>query len=600
MKKSIDHIKLNKSGVFLVTTAGKNQIAAPIRFKAIGHRPADDTEIAEIRFMTREEDRKSEYFEMSDTLPRDRHKIIAKLAKRGYRWPTTRGFPDRIVEAMIAEEPSQRFTMVGAPGWYDDTILTSYRQYGKGRRFVLDPDSGARVARITFGQGSLEDWQNTVAKTARKSSRLRLTIGATFAALLLRPLNMDSFALNLFGTSSTGKTGGGLYAAGSVAGLFSRNGLPGWSDSISALEQLAVGHRDYVLPLDETGGNESGPIPIEKKAEDLAFMFGRNRGRALDKSHERKVNLSVKEFRVIALSTSETALKAIAERAAKSRIRGEEVRFIDVPSAEPDSSDIFDDLQLPSGEDRTKAGEKLVNALRRDSILNQGFAMDAFLKRLALNPTAAVKKAKAHIKQFESQASSFLVTGSDHRIAANFAVIYAGAALAIEYGILPWKTKATRAAIVKCMAGAFATLRNPSPQPSQKVEARSIGTVAAALKDDLDRLTLVPVKKRKSCSEEEAIRRQEANGFRIGRRIFVKPRSWKSTDADKQLLITHQILETQRSDVATIDRKIMGVPGKRRYYVIDGDKLAAVIAAAALLQIGPPPSRTDPQRLSSE
>jgi hypothetical protein len=210
MKKSIDHIKLNKSGVFLVTTAGKNQIAAPIRFKAIGHRPADDTDIAEVRFMTREKEWKNEYFEMSDTLPRDRHKIIAKLAKRGYRWPTTRGFPDRIVEAMIAEEPSQRFTMVGAPGWYDDTILTSYRQYGKGRRFVLDPDSGARVARITFGQGSLEDWQNTVAKTAKKSSRLRLMIGAAFAALLLRPLNMDSFALNLFGTSSTGKTSGGL------------------------------------------------------------------------------------------------------------------------------------------------------------------------------------------------------------------------------------------------------------------------------------------------------------------------------------------------------------------------------------------------------
>jgi hypothetical protein len=490
--------------------------------------------------------------------------------------------------------------MVGAPGWYDDTILTSHRQYGKGRRFVLDPDSGARVARITFGQGSLEDWQNTVAKTARKSSRLRLTIGATFAALLLRPLNMDSFALNLFGTSSTGKTGGGLYAAGSVAGLFSRNGLPGWSDSISALEQLAVGHRDYVLPLDETGGNESGPIPIEKKAEDLAFMFGRNRGRALDKSHERKVNLSVKEFRVIALSTSETALKAIAERAAKSRIRGEEVRFIDVPSAEQDSPDIFDDLKLQSGEDRTKAGEKLVNALRRDSILNQGFAMDAFLKRLALNPIAAVKKAKFHIGKFEAEISLPLLTGADRRIAANFAVIYAGAALAIEFDVLPWKKKPTLAAIAKCMAAAFATTRNPSSPLSSTIAAPTLSTVATALRDHLDRLTLMKVEKGKPCSDEEASRRQKANGFRIGQKLFIKPQSWRCTDSDMRLFIKHQILETRRSDVATIDRKVMGVPGKRRYYVIDDDKLAAVIAAAALLQIGPPPSRTDPQRLSSE
>lgn len=220
------------------------------------------------------------------------------------------------------------------------------------------------------------------------------------------------------------------------------------------------------------------------------------------------------------------------------------------------------------------------NELRREAIKNQGFAMDAFLERLSLNPTAAAKKAKAHMEHFESHVSTPLVTGADRRIAANFAVIYAGAALAIEYGILPWKRKPTLAPIEKCMAAAFATLRNPSPQPSQKVEARNIGTVAAALKDDLDRLKLVKVKKGKPCSKEEAIRRQEADGFRIGRRIFVKPQSWKPTDAAKKLLIKHKILETQRSDVATVDRKIIGVPGKPRYYVIDGGKLAAVIAAA--------------------
>jgi hypothetical protein len=206
--------------------------------------------------------------------------------------------------------------------------------------------------------------------------------------------------------------------------------------------------------------------------------------------------------------------------------------------------------------------------------------MDAFLKRLSLDPTAAVKKAKAHMEHFESHVSTPLVTGADHRIAANFAVIFAGAALAIEYEILPWGKKNTLAAIARCMAGAFATLRNPSPQPSQKVEAQRIGTVAAALKDDLDHLKLVKVKKGKSCSKEEAIRRQEADGFRIGRRIFVKRQSWRPTDAAKKLLIEHQILQTQRSDAATIDRKIMGVPGKRRYYVIDGGKLAAVIAAS--------------------
>jgi hypothetical protein len=579
MKKQKSQIKSNETGVFLVTGDRKTHIAAPIQYKAIGHRASDDTEIAEIRFMTRDEEWKCEYFEMSDTLPRERHKIIAILAKRGYRWPPTRGLHDPIIEAVLTKEPDQRFTIVSSPGWYEGTILTTHRQYGKGRRYVLDSESGARVAKITFGHGSLEDWQRTVAKPAKKSSRLRLTIGASFAALLLRPLNMDSFALNLFGTSSTGKTRGALCAAGCAAGLFGESGLPGWSDSLPALEQLAVGHRDYLLPLDETGGNESGPISIENKARYLAFMFGQNRTRALDKSYEKKVNLAVKEFRAIGLSTSEFALKAIAQGAAKSRILGEEVRYIDVPSAEPGVPDIFDNLKLPAHQDRTKTGQKLVDALRDNSILNQGFAMDAFLKRLARDPAAAVKAAEAHMVRFKSRASD-LNTGADHRIAANFAVIYAGAALAIDYGILPWGKNATRAAIMKCMAGAFATLRNLSSAPPRRVaDTQSIGIVAATVKAHLSRLTLIRVKKGGACSEKETIRRREADGFLIGRQIFVKPKSLKIPAPDKLLLIKHKILETQRNDVATVDRKIMGVPGKPRYYIINKDKLAVVIAA---------------------
>jgi hypothetical protein len=226
-------------------------------------------------------------------------------------------------------------------------------------------------------------------------------------------------------------------------------------------------------------------------------------------------------------------------------------------------------------------GQRLVNDLRRDAVENQGFAMDRFMRRIAKNPAAAVKKAKSHMARFEARVSLTLTltTGADRRIAANFAVIYAGAALAIEYGILPWKKNETRTAIENCMARAFATLRNPSTVPSHTVTVPSIESVARKLNDDLDRLNLVTARKGEPCSDEEAIRRQKANGFRIGRKIFIKRQSWKPTDAAKGLLIEHQILQTQRRDVATVDRKIMGVPGKRRYYVIDGERLAAVVAA---------------------
>jgi hypothetical protein len=579
--KNGESIKLTKASVFLVTSSGEQRIAAPISFHAIGER-LDRTKVVEIRFVNCDGKKLSEQFDMAAINPRNLSTIADALGNKGYLWPTHGASAVEILKVVVAKIPSRRFTLVGAPGWYEDTILTSRRQYGKGNRFVLDPNAGANVARMTLGQGSIEDWQATVARTAKKSSCLRLMVGSAFAALLLRLLNMDSFALNLFGTTSTGKTSG-LYAAGSVAGLFGENGLPGWADSITGLEQLAVGHRDGILPLDDTADEGNNTLPIHKKATLLAFMFARNRGRNLDKSHERKVNLTVKEFRVIALSTSEFALKTIAESAAKTRIGGEEVRFIDVPAIEPGGADIFDHLQLSAGENPTKVGQRLVDDLRRDAVKNQGFAMDRFARRVAINPAAAVKKAKSHMAQFEAQVSLTLTltTGADRRIAANFAVIYAGAALAIEYGILPWKKRETRAAIEKCMAGAFATLRNSPTVPSSATTAPSIESVARELNGDLERLTLISVRKGERCSKEEVIRRESADGFRIERKIFIKPQSWKPSDTAKELLIEHQILQTQRNDAATIDRKVMGVPGKRRYYIIDQEKLEVAIATIA-------------------
>jgi len=128
------------------------------------------------------------------------------------------------------------------------------------------------------------------------------------------------------------------------------------------------------------------------------------------------------------------------------------------------------------------------------------------MRRVAKDPDAAVRKAKSHMAQFEAIVSSTLTTGPDRRIAVNFAVIYAGAALAIEYGILPWKKPATRIAISKSMAGAFATLRSSPTTTSSVTAASTIGSVSRELHGDLARLTLISIKKGEHCSKEEAAR----------------------------------------------------------------------------------------------
>jgi uncharacterized protein (DUF927 family) len=182
------------------------------------------------------------------------------------------------------------------------------------------------------GPRSLEGWQEAVAKPARKSSCLRVGIAAAFAAPLLRPMAMDSFAINWFSTTSDGKTGI-LFIAASVAGLIGPDGLPGWADSEPGIEDQARGHRDCVLPLDESG--DSGKVSLKDKAKMLAFMIARNRPRRLSKQYERANALKDREYRIIAQSSSELALSQVAIDAGGRRLGGEEVRFIDVSASEP-------------------------------------------------------------------------------------------------------------------------------------------------------------------------------------------------------------------------------------------------------------------------
>jgi hypothetical protein len=127
-----------------------------------------------------------------------------------------------------------------------------------------------------------------------------------------------------------------------VAGLFGPGGgLPSWADSEPGFEGQAMGHRDCVLPLDETGDGEK-EMPLEKRARILAFGIARNRPRKLSPAYERAHGLKGREYRVIVLSSSERALTEVAMKAGSPRLGGEGVRLIDVPASQPGSQGVFD------------------------------------------------------------------------------------------------------------------------------------------------------------------------------------------------------------------------------------------------------------------
>jgi uncharacterized protein (DUF927 family) len=109
-------------------------------------------------------------------------------------------------------------------------------------------------------------------------------------------LGLDSFAINLFGATSAGKTISLLVAA-SVDGNIGDSGLPGWADSDAGIEDQARGHRDSVMALDETADGDDGVTALQAKARRLAFLIARNRPRKLSRTYERNNALVGREWR---------------------------------------------------------------------------------------------------------------------------------------------------------------------------------------------------------------------------------------------------------------------------------------------------------------
>ena len=352
-KKKPISIKLTCRGAFDVRTlaSGKTEttrVAPRIRLRAIGTRPVDGTHLVEIRFQPEKAKMRSVYLEMSYLLPQKKNQLKERLADLGYAWPLNKDEADAIWYALAETRPKKEFIWVGAPGWYGDSFALPERFFSSDANAIpvlIDPQSKAHVGAFISGEGSLHGWQTSVGKLARKSSPLRVSIAATLAAPLLRKLGMDSFAINWFGLTSEGKSFL-LKAGASVSGLIGPDGVPGWADSEPAFEGQAMGHRDCMMPLDETADGEN-KMPLEKKARMLAFVIARNRPRKLSKKHEQEYGLENREYRILVQSSSERALRDVARDAGNPRLGGEEVRFMDVPASEPGSQGILDGKLKP-------------------------------------------------------------------------------------------------------------------------------------------------------------------------------------------------------------------------------------------------------------
>lgn len=570
-------LKLTKRGVFQIyTTAGgteRKKIADPIRLRAFGKRESDGATFAQLRFLTIHDDTRTEFVDFSNLLPENFRQIKIQIAKFGYRWPKDEGLADGILSEIDATRPKRKFLMVSAPGWYGSAFMIPDQVFARGNKkpdIYIDPKGDAHVGAFVLGEGSLKDWQELVAKPSRQSSRLRLSIAAALGAPFLRPLGLDSFGVNFFSDTSDGKTRC-LFVAASVPGHVGKGGLPSWADSPPAIEDLARGHRDGPMALDESADGED-QMALEEKARMLAFLIARNRPRKLSKVYERNHNLGDREYRIIVLSSSERALGQIARDANAKRLGGEEVRFIDIPASDPNSSGIFDgDIKPAPGKTLRETTKEIVESLKVNAIKHQGHAFRALMEKYVNDPDG-LETLKKYKEQFERDAELPDGHNAYYRVRSNFAVMYAGAALAIDYEILPWKKGPTFRAVEKCMRLALATMQIGKAQEASTTPAVDAHHLGRTLEEALAHAKLVSVKPKRKVTEKQARARQKADGFKINGEIYVKPnrfKRWIPTQPERNALREQKVILTEREDTATVERKIGGIKGKPRYYAID-------------------------------
>ena len=325
------------------------------------------------------------------------------------------------------------------------------------------------------------------------------------------------------------------------------------------------------MALDDTGDGEH-QMRLDKKARMLAFQIARNRPRKLSKVYERNNGLEARETRNIVLSSSERALGQIARAAGKGRLGGEEVRLIDIPASDPTSAGIFDgNIVAAPGKTLRETTKELVENLRTNAIKHQGYAFRELLEKFVNDPNG-LEHLKAYKQQFERDAVLPDSHNAHYRVRSNFAVMYAAAALAIDYGILPWKKRPTFRAIEKCMRLALATLATGAKEPTVTAPAVDLDHVGRTLKGQLAQAQLLVVKPKQRVTEEQAHARQKADGFKIDGEIYVKPdcfKRWIPTQPERNALKEQKVILTERDDTATVERKIGGIKGKPRYYAID-------------------------------
>jgi hypothetical protein len=518
--------------------------------------------------------------------------FVEHLADRGFDWRQVRKSND-IIEALRNTDAPVDGLVTSVPGWHASAYCRGDRWIAKTPPNCFFQPCATSVKMGAFlVRGSLKSWKKHVARYARWSTRMRLFISLPFAATILKLIGARGFGVVAVGRSSIGKTLL-LQMAASVTGLIGPSGVTSLSSSIPDVEEMVLGHRDGFLPLDEVGHIFGDSKKADEFLKALSFQAGSARGRGRAAAYERAVGAVKADTKVIVGLSSEISLAAIARRAGRSRMGGEEVRLLEPAAISEGADDIFDLAYgaKPVGstvEDR----RAVVENIERACIANQGVAHVVFLERL-VEDTAAADKAQAYVAEFMKAAADILRDRSAGRVGKEIASAYAGARLAIEYGVLPWGRGRSLAALLRCLSDILKHSHCSADRSDDEIVTEFVNRLRKINAAKASRVSNPKPEKRGAMQEEDAIimrtKRHRASRLCIKAKRL---REWYPAASTRtrllRLLISRGIMEPGRnSSTSTRELQFVGLnPVRGPFYVVVRPRIEEIEKKANASEFG--------------
>jgi putative DNA primase/helicase len=222
---------------------------------------------------------------------------------------------NKLVEYLSDSIPEKEAIIVTRTGFFGNVYVRPDLIIGDAKEEIILDES---IDDSAFSvKGSLEDWQNRLAKYCENNSRLTFAVSAAFASMLLRVCEIPNVGFHLVGNSSSGKTTC-LNLAASVFG--DSNYVVSWKTTDNALENTAFKRNDALLILDEL--SEMSPF----KAGEVAYMLANGKGKSrMDKNCKSREILL---WKLVFLSSGEIDLSTHMNEVNKTSKAGQKARLL--------------------------------------------------------------------------------------------------------------------------------------------------------------------------------------------------------------------------------------------------------------------------------